>query len=240
MVIVNNLTVQVKKNTLLNNVSCTLVPGRITSFIGKSGAGKTTLLKSLVGLMPITQGQIIINDKQLSGLTHRQRSEEIGYVFQDFNLFPHMTVIENCIDPLLVHDMPLHQIVHGTYYFQARQQALFILQRLEMQDFVDKYPSELSGGQQQRVAIARALCLNPRILLLDEPTASLDPFNTDILVAILLSLAKNGLTIGLSSQDMGFVRKVFDRVYYLESGRIIEFCDGLDQLPQHPAIQAFV
>ena len=231
MVIVKNLTIRAKNNLLLDSVSCSLEPGRITSFIGKSGAGKTTLLKSLVGLMPIKNGQITINNKQLTMLSNSQRAEEIGYVFQEFNLFPHMTILENCIDPLLVHNMP---------YDKARERALFVLQQLEMHDFINKYPSELSGGQQQRVAIGRALCLNPRILLLDEPTASLDPINTDILVAILRSLAAQGLTIGLSSQDMSFVRKVFDTVYYIESGKIIESCDGFENLPNCPAIQSFV
>lgn len=231
MVSVNNLLVRIKNKTLLDSVSCSLQPGRITIFIGKSGAGKTTLLKSLVGLIPITEGQIVINGKQLKQLNDVQRCEEIGYVFQDFNLFPHFTVLENCTNPLLVHGMPPAQ---------AQQRAFEILGELDMKDFIEKYPSELSGGQQQRVAIARALCLKPNVLLLDEPTASLDPFNTDILVAILQRLAAQGLTIGLSSQDMNFAKKIFDRIYYIESGKIIEFCDGLKMLNQCPTIKHFV
>ena len=231
MVVVNDLTVRIKNNILLDHVSCSLLPGRITSFIGKSGAGKTTLLKSLVGLIPIEFGEIIINEHRLNLLTGRRRSEEIGYVFQDFNVFLHMTVLQNCVDPLLV---------HGRRQSQARQQALIMLDRFGMKDYAHKYPEELSGGQEQRVAIARSLCLEPRVLLLDEPTASLDPLNTDILVVILQTLAQQGLTIGLSSQDMSFVRKVFDRVYFLESGRIIEFCDNRDNLAACPAIRAFV
>jgi ABC-type polar amino acid transport system ATPase subunit len=97
-----------------------------------------------------------------------------------------------------------------------------------MQDYVNKYPSELSGGQQQRVAIARALCLQPHVLLLDEPTASLDPLNTNILINILKKLATQGLTIAVSSQDMHFVRMLFDRVYYIESGQIVDVCDGTE------------
>lgn len=220
-----------KNKTILDDVSVMLVPGRITSFIGKSGAGKTTLLKSIAGLLPATSGDIIVNDRQLNKLTLQQRTEEMGYVFQDFNLFPHLTVRENCIDPL---------IVHGTTYDVASLRALSVLQELALDSYSEKYPSELSGGQQQRVAIARALCLQPRILLLDEPTASLDPFNTDILVTILKSLATQGLIIGLSSQDMSFVRKVFDRVYYVELGKIVEFCDDITMLDHYSAIQYFI
>lgn len=231
MATINNLTVKLQNSTVLKDISCSLLPGRITTFIGKSGAGKTTLLKSLVGLVPIAEGSIVINDKQLSSLSNKQRSEEIGYVFQNFNLFAHLSVLQNCVDPL---------IVHGMTKKNAVQKALEILQQLEMQDFVDKYPSELSGGQQQRVAIARALCLKPRIILLDEPTASLDPLNTDILVVILKKLAAKGLTIGLSSQDMSFVKKVFDRVYYINSGQIVEGCEGIEAIDSCPLIKKFI
>lgn len=231
MVITNNISVQKESKTLLDSVSCSLIDGRITSFIGKSGAGKTTLLKSLVGLTPITQGTITINNQPISTLTHRQRSEMIGYVFQDFNLFPHFTVLQNCIDPL---------IVHGTTYNQAEQKALAMLEQFEMEQFAHVLPHELSGGQKQRVAIARSLGLHPQVLLLDEPTASLDPINTEILVTLLQKLARNGLTIAISSQDMLFVRKIFDRVYYIQAGKIIELCEGIDQLSSCPAIEKFL
>ena len=185
MVSIDKLIVKLQKQIVLKSVSCTLLPGRITTFIGKSGAGKTTLLKSLIGLFSSSEGTIAINGKQITSLSSKQRSEEIGYVFQDFNLFANLSVLQNCIDPM---------IVHGMAYDKAMQRALEILEQLEMQSFIDKYPKELSGGQQQRIAIARALCLNPRVLLLDEPTASLDPYNTDILVGILKKLAAQGLT----------------------------------------------
>lgn len=231
MVSIDKIIVTLQKHLILKSVSCSLVPGHITTFIGKSGAGKTTLLRSIVGLVPFKEGSIIVNGKQVTELSPTQRSEQIGYVFQDFNLFRHLTVLHNCVDPLLV---------HGTPYDQAVQRAHAVLAQLDMHHFINKYPSELSGGQQQRVAIARALCLNPRVLLLDEPTASLDPLNTDMLVQILKNLAAQGLTIGLSSQDMSFVRKVFDRVYYMESGEIAEFCDGEKNLKDCPLIALFM
>ena len=228
---VTNLVVTVNNRVLLNNISCALPTGTITSFIGKSGAGKTTLLKALTGLVPLTSGSCTINNQQLNTLTSKQRSETIGYVFQEFNLFPQLTALENCIDPL---------IVHGKTYEQAHTSARSALHELEMQDYANQYPAQLSGGQQQRVAIARALCLNPRMLVLDEPTASLDPANTDILVAILKKLATNGLTVGLASQDMSFVRKIFDRVYYVCNGKIIEFCANQQHIQENPKIQKWV
>lgn len=231
MVVIDTLTVNIQNNPILTSISCTLIAGRITTFIGKSGAGKTTLLKTLVGLTPITKGSITSNGKEIISLSGKQRSEEMGYVFQNFNLFPNYTAFQNCLDPLLVHGMPSKQ---------AKQRAREVLGQLEMQDFSSKYPSELSGGQQQRVAIGRALCLNPRVLLLDEPTASLDPVNTDILVGILKKLAAQGLTIGLSSQNMSFVQKIFDRVYYMQSGQIVEECDGAEMMHNCPLTTEFV
>jgi len=231
MVTVKNVSIQIQGQKIVDDISVTITPGHITSFIGKSGAGKTTLLKAIAGLIPTTSGTIMVNDQQLLTLSSRQRAEKIGYVFQDFNLFPHLTVQENCIDPLRV---------HGTSYAHAQERAVSVLLKLNMDGYAHKYPHELSGGQQQRVAIARALCLQPIVLLLDEPTASLDPINTDVLVTILKSLASQGLTIGLSSQDMNFVRKVFDHVYYVESGSIIEFCNDSTALQNYPAISTFM
>jgi polar amino acid transport system ATP-binding protein len=127
MIIVNNLMVSIGNQKLLHEISCSLTAGRITSFIGKSGAGKTTLLKSLAGLMPIESGTITVNTKQLATLTSRQRSEQVGYVFQDFNLFPQLTVFENCIDPL---------IVHGKSYQEAEQIARSCLKDLEMENYL--------------------------------------------------------------------------------------------------------
>lgn len=231
MVIVKNLLVSVKKQIILNSVSCSLLPGRITLLMGKSGAGKTTLLKSLLGLVPIESGTISINSKQLQQLDNRQRAKEIGYVFQDFNLFSHLTALENCTNPLLI---------RGFSQEQAAERAQKILQELNMQNFFDKYPLELSGGQQQRVAIARALCLQPKVLLLDEPTASLDPCNTDILINSLEYLKSKGLTIGISSQDVYFMKKIFDRACYLENGNIIENCDEKDSVSRCLNIQKFI
>lgn len=231
MIQVNDLTVIINDQILLNNVSCSLDAGAITSFIGKSGAGKTTLLKTLAGLITASKGNVLINGKNATTLSAINRAEQVGYVFQSFNLFPHLTTLENCMDPL---------IVHGISSKQAEQKALRMLQQFEMAYYAQKYPHELSGGQQQRVAIARALCLNPRILLLDEPTASLDPANTAILGKIVKKLAAQGLTIALSSQDMAFVRMIFDRVYYVKDGTIVEYCKNIEYINQSLNISDWV
>jgi polar amino acid transport system ATP-binding protein len=209
MVRINGLTVQIGGQSLIDDVSCNLPLGRITSFIGPSGAGKTTLLSAVAGLIKPISGKIIYN------------VQSVGYVFQDFNLFPHMTILQNCIDPL---------VVTGVSVDEAKQRASDALAQVYMDDFFDRYPSELSGGQKQRIALARALVLKPKILLLDEPTASLDPVNTGIVARILKNLAAEGFAIGLSTQDVDFMRTMFDRVYYFKDGKIIEFCDNWNNL----------
>lgn len=231
MVIGNNIVVMLQGQEIVQSVSCTLPAGRITAFIGKSGAGKTTLLKVLAGLIAPTGGSVIVAGVDLRGFSLAQRAENSGYVFQEFNLFEHLTVLQNCVDPL---------IVHGITPVQATRRAQAQLAQLAMSEHCNKYPSELSGGQKQRVAIARALCLQPKVLLLDEPTASLDPINTENLIDILKQLAAQGLTIGFSSQDMSFVRNVFDRVYYMQEGKIIEFCQDVQQLDKNPKMSKFL
>jgi polar amino acid transport system ATP-binding protein len=231
MVNVTNLSIHIQNQTLLNNISCTLLPGRITTFVGKSGAGKTTLLKSLAGLLAASSNTIMVNNKQLNQLDNKERSQEIGYIFQNFNLFPHLTVLENCVNPLLM---------QGIYIASAQEHARTVLKELDMESSLNKYPAQLSGGQQQRTAIARALCLQPKVLLLDEPTASLDPLNSQILVTILQRLKSKGLTIGISTQDIYFMRTIFDRAYYVENGNIQEYCDTTANINKCPLIQRFV
>lgn len=231
MVIVKNLSLTLNGKQLLSGVTCNLLPGRITSFIGKSGAGKTTLLKTIAGLMQPTDGTITIDSKQLSLCTQQERALQIGFVFQDFNLFGNLTVLENCIDPLLVQGMKKNE---------ALERAHALLAQFELNEHKDKYPSALSGGQQQRVAIVRALCLNPKVLLLDEPTASLDPENSALLDTLLKKLTAQGITIGLSSQDMCFVRSVFDCVYFVEEGNIIEYCSTKESVDECTKIKQFI
>lgn len=231
MVIVDQLTVTITQKEILEQISLQLKPGTISVFIGGSGAGKTTLLKTIAGLTPITDGTITVDGQQLNQLNSYERAEKVGFVFQEFNLFAHLTALENCIDPLMV---------HGRSYEEATEQSLKLLQNLGMKEYADHYPAELSGGQQQRVAIARALSLQPKMILLDEPSASLDPANTDRLVEILKSLAAQGLTVALSSQDMSFVRKVAYTIYFIKDGQVAEECENVREIDKCPLIKKWI
>ncbi len=231
MITVKNLNLTFNQQVILRNISCLIQKEKITTFIGKSGAGKTTLLKAIAGLYPISKNSIFLDNQDLSEFNEIQRCKKIGFVFQNFNLFPHMTVLENCIDPLRVQKIPTKEAI-----IIAQEK----LKLLEMNEFINKYPSQLSGGQQQRVAIARALALNPEIILLDEPTASLDPVNTDGLVIILKNLIKNGITVITSSQDMSFVSKIFDQVYFMQDGNIIEYNNDISKLADTSYIKNFL
>jgi polar amino acid transport system ATP-binding protein len=231
MVIVDKLTVTVNNKEILKKISLRLQSGCISVFIGGSGAGKTTLLRAIAGLTAITDGEITVDSQQINNLNPYERAEKIGFVFQEFNLFAHLTALENCVDPLMV---------HGNSYQQATQKASQLLQGLHIQEYSDSYPGELSGGQQQRVAIARALSLHPKVILLDEPSASLDPANTDRLVEILKSLAAQGLTVALSSQDMSFVRKVADSIYFIKDGQLVEECKDVAKVENYPLINKWI
>lgn len=231
MVRIENLSVCIGQRQIVSEVLCIIPPSSITTIIGPSGAGKTTLLKTIAGLIKPTAGQLVVDGIVLFTLSSRKRAQLIGYLFQEFNLFPHLTVLENCIDPLLI---------RGVSRSQAVQEATALLQQLGMNEQLTKYPQMLSGGQQQRVAIARALVLKPQILLLDEPTAALDPLNTNKLADLLKMLASQGITIIVSTQDMAFARAIADRVIYIADGRIQEQCTSAKEIPNTILIKQFL
>ena len=209
---------QKKRETLvLQQVCFELKQGRVTTFIGKSGAGKTTLLKCIANLHAHYEGLITCNGQDLRKLNAMERSTTIGFVLQQFHLFPHFTVLQNCTYAL--------QKVMGLLKEEAEARAIETLTFLGMLPFVYAYPNELSGGQQQRASIARALVMRPKILLLDEPTSALDPESKKSLEAVLFDLQSRGLTLALSSHDMPFIKKVIDRIYYLEEGSVVEEFD---------------
>jgi ABC-type polar amino acid transport system ATPase subunit len=201
----------------LNKVSFTIPEGRITQFLGKSGSGKTTLLKCVANIQSNFSGSITYKDRNIKVMTAKERASSIGYVSQSFDLFPHMTALENCIHPQ-VH-------VLGKSLADAQKTAEEQLDHLGMADYFLRYPSNLSGGQKQRVSIARALCMNSKLLLLDEPTSALDPESSRKLVDILRLLQKYGVTVALSTHDMTFAHKLLDRIYFMEKGSIIEYFD---------------
>ncbi len=216
MLTIKNLSLQ-KNKAILSNLSFEIPKGRITLLFGKSGCGKTSLLRCLAHLESKYQGEISYESQNLIRYTSSKRSQIIGYVAQNYALFPHMTVLNNCAKPLeLFTSKPLKKLL------PAIEQ---MLQSLDMLPYIDSKPSELSGGQQQRVAIARALLLSPTFLLLDEPTSALDPQNTELLIQILLSLQAAGKGLVISTQDTAFASKILDRAFLMENGNIIETYD---------------
>lgn len=233
MITVQNLNVtSANGRQLLSAVSCTIPAGRITACIGPSGAGKTTLLRAIAGLNGLKkQGAITLDRTNLTHAHTHERPHLVGFVFQDFNLFAHMTVLHNCVQP---------QLVNGIAANEAEKTAQAILASLGMADYAQAYPATLSGGQKQRVAIARALCLKPQALLLDEPTSALDPANTAALVAIIRSLASSGIAIAIASQDVPFICAVADRLYLLENGRIIDDTDRASEAQSAGKIASFL
>lgn len=197
------------KQSVFKNISFSIPKEQITVFVGGSGAGKTTLFSCIAQLITQYIGTIFYNNIDIKKVVVKQPGV-IGYVFQEYNLFPHLTVLQNCTQPMRVN----FKIAQP----DAEKRARKILQQLGIETLCDRYPSQLSGGQQQRVAIARALCLEPEVLLLDEPTSALDQDNRNSLVTLLQGLAKDGMAIGVISHDTDFTQQLTDRVNYLESG----------------------
>lgn len=232
MIKTKNVSLQIGDKTILNNVSCEVAKQRITAFIGHSGAGKTSLMKCIANLYANYEGSITHDGVLIPGLTAQQRVHAIGFVFQQFNLFPHMTVLQNCMHPMTA--------VLGFDVATAQEKALSTLKSLGIEELQHAYPSKLSGGQQQRVAIARALCLDPKVLLFDEPTSALDPKSTKTLQLLLKELVKAGVTIALSSHDMAFVQGVMDKVYFMSEGQIVEVYDMTTGSAIPPQINAFL
>jgi len=183
---------------------------------GPSGSGKSTLIRCVNRLEAHQSGTIHVNGVEL----HQHMKDidkvrsEVGMVFQQFNLFPHMTILENCT----AGPMWVNKIKEA----EARDIAMQYLQRVNIPEQADKYPTQLSGGQQQRVAIARALCMNPKVMLFDEPTSALDPEMVAEVLDTMIDLAQSGMTMICVTHEMGFAKQVADRVIFMDEGRIVE------------------
>ncbi len=211
---VSGLSYAYEHQNVLDNVSFSIDQGEIVGILGLSGSGKTTLLKILSGLLPFKEGSYEIESKPayLKGKRSKEISQELGVVFQEFNLFLHRTVIDNLALPLRLRTKkPMKE---------CRAEAMVVLKSLGLEDQADKYPFKCSGGQQQRIAIGRALILKPSVLLIDEPTSSLDSENTQKVIDILKQLYLSGLTLILITHDMAFAQALAQRVIVLEEGKI--------------------
>ncbi|MGA1286554.1 MAG: amino acid ABC transporter ATP-binding protein [Rubrivivax sp.] len=201
---------------VLREVDLDIQAGERVVICGPSGSGKSTLIRCINRLEPHDAGTITVDGTVLDDDDRHVQAirREVGMVFQSFNLFPHLTVLENCALPQIR--------VRGTPRAQAQAKAMSYLERVRIPEQAGKYPSQLSGGQQQRVAIARSLCMEPKILLFDEPTSALDPEMIKEVLDVIVDLAGSGKTMVVVTHEMGFARKVADRVVFMDAGRIVE------------------
>lgn len=204
---VKNVSKSYNNKKVLDNFSLAVKKGEIISIIGPSGAGKSTLLRCINGLETLEKGKIIINNKVNKKNISKQANLEIGLIFQDYNLFPQYTVLQNIT-------LPLTKILRKSKA-EAVSQAKTILAKLSLQDKENSYPYELSGGEKQRVAIARAIATNPKILCLDEPTSALDPKLVKQIYNIIKDLASQGKAILIVTHDIEFAEKISAKIYKL-------------------------
>ena len=201
---------------VLHDIDLEVQPGERIVVCGPSGSGKSTLIRCINRLETVQKGRIVVDGIELTagGRNVGEVRREVGMVFQQFNLFPHLTVLQNCtLAPMRSRRMSREE---------AEATAIKYLTRVRIPEQAHKYPSQLSGGQQQRVAIARALCMSPRIMLFDEPTSALDPEMVKEVLDTMVSLAEDGMTMLCVTHEMGFARRVADRVIFMADGRIVE------------------
>ncbi len=221
---------------VLKGVSLTVQPREVVVLIGPSGSGKSTLLRCINLLNPPTKGRIWLEDQEITAPSVNQDRvrQRIGMVFQEFNLFTHLTALGNVMIGLVK--------VRKMRKNEARDLAMFELERVGLADRAHHYPAQLSGGQKQRVAIARALGMDPHIMLFDEPTSALDPELTGEVLAVMQKLASEGMTMIVVSHEMGFARQVANRVVFMENGVVVE--EGTPQQlfeqPVHERTRAFL
>ena len=216
MIHVNNLHKSFGKNDVLKGINEHIKKGEVVVVIGPSGSGKSTFLRCLNLLEEPTSGEIVFEGNSITDkkVDINKIREKMGMVFQQFNLFPHKTVLENLtIAPIKV---------KGISKAEAENKAFELLERVGLTDKAKAYPSSLSGGQKQRIAIARALAMEPDVMLFDEPTSALDPEMVGEVLSVMKDLAKDGMTMVVVTHEMGFAREVGDRILFMDAGNIVE------------------
>ncbi len=200
----------------LKGIDLEVKKGERVVIVGPSGSGKSTMIRCINRLEPHQQGDIIVDGIELTGNLKNIEAvrSEVGMVFQHFNLFPHLTVLENCtLAPIWVRKIKKKE---------AEERAMEYLERVKIPEQALKYPGQLSGGQQQRVAIARSLCMNPRVMLFDEPTSALDPEMISEVLDVMVELAESGMTMLCVTHEMGFAKRVADHMIFMDEGEIVE------------------
>ena len=223
-------------NHVLRGIDIDVAPHEVVCLIGPSGSGKSTLLRCINLIEPVDEGRIFLAGEDITapGVDQDRVRQGIGIVFQAFNLFPHMTVLDNItLAPIRV---------LGRDRVTAREEAERLLERFDLAAKRDEYPDRLSGGQQQRTAIVRALAMQPRLMLLDEITSALDPELVAEVLVLVRELATQGMTMIIATHEMGFARDIADRVLFLDEGRIVEQGppDRIFTAPREPRTQQFL
>ena len=201
---------------VLQDVNTTVGRGEVVVVIGPSGSGKSTLCRAINRLEPIDSGRIVVDGQPLpeEGKALARLRADVGMVFQSFNLFAHKTILQNVtLGPIKV---------RGRSKGDAQRRAMELLERVGIANQADKLPAQLSGGQQQRAAIARALAMDPKLMLFDEPTSALDPEMINEVLDVMISLARDGMTMVVVTHEMGFARRAADRVVFMDEGEIVE------------------
>ncbi len=221
---------------VLRDIDLKVRGGERIVICGPSGSGKSTMIRCINRLEEHQQGRIIVDGLELTNDLNKidEVRRDVGMVFQHFNLFPHLTVLQNCtLGPIWVRKLPKRD---------AEDIAVHYLKRVKIPEQAGKYPGQLSGGQQQRVAIARALCMNPKIMLFDEPTSALDPEMVKEVLDTMVSLAEDGMTMLVVTHEMGFARQVADRVVFMDMGQIVEMNvpEEFFAHPQHERTRLFL
>jgi polar amino acid transport system ATP-binding protein len=221
---------------VLKGISMTVSRGEVVVVIGRSGSGKSTILRCINGLEPIQQGRIMVDGEVVDAHSRHVRKirEEVGFVFQSFNLFPYYSALDNVSLAL--------KIVKKMPPAQARSIAEEMLARVGLSDKLEAYPDKLSGGQQQRVAIARALAMSPKLMLFDEVTSALDPELVGEVLKVMQDLAEAGMTMVVVTHEMGFARRVADRVLFIHEGQIAEEgpTEQIFIMPQNENLRTFI
>jgi len=222
----------------LADINAEVKKGEVVVVCGPSGSGKSTLIRTVNRLEEIKSGRLTFDGQDvhapMSSTQLNHLRSRVGFVFQSFNLFPHLSALDN------VMLSPMH--VNGVKRSEARDQAMQLLERVGLASKALSYPAQLSGGQQQRVAIARALAMKPPAMLFDEPTSALDPEMVGEVLAVMRSLAADGMTMMCVTHEMNFAREVADRVWFMDAGSILESAapESFFKNPQHPRAQRFL
>ncbi|MBS9782230.1 MAG: amino acid ABC transporter ATP-binding protein [Arcobacter sp.] len=236
MIEMNNVNKWYGDFHVLKDINLKVKKGEKVVICGPSGSGKSTTIRCINALEPFQEGQIIANGLELTDDVKRIRQirTHVGMVFQHFNLFPHLSILDNLIlAPTWVYKKPKKEAI---------EMAMHYLERVKIAEQAYKYPNQLSGGQQQRVAIARCLCKNPDIMLFDEPTAALDPEMVGEVLDVMVGLAEEGITMVCVTHEMGFAKKVADRVIFMDQGQIVEENEPISffENPQSERLQTFL